>query len=185
MQHVYKNQGAADDALLDALLTEPNKSKLAYTASNPDGYRVEIRETSDGFSLFTWHDKRTAKSSVTSWKETHGLAWENAFSMAAQWLKTELFKMKPAKLKKEQFFFAEITDTFGGDANYSWVTRHKIKANTARGAICKLSKESGLSWRKNYDTGDTVRYDSKSGATCVFISEWDETEHAEYRLNEI
>jgi hypothetical protein len=116
MNHVYKNQGAADDALLDALLTEPNK---------------------------------------------------------------------PANIKKEQFFFAEITDTFGGDANYSWITRRKIKANTARGAICKLSKDSGLSWRKNYDTGDTVRYDSKSGATCVFISQWDETQHAEYRVNEI
>jgi len=25
-------------------------------------------------------------------------------------------------------YFIEITDTFGGEANYSWVTRHVIKA---------------------------------------------------------
>lgn len=65
----------------------------------------------------------------------------------------------------------EITDTFGGEANYAWVTRHRIKANTERGAIWKLSRDSGLSWRKQYDTGDVARYDSKSGATCLFISE--------------
>jgi len=63
----------------------------------------------------------------------------------------------------------EITDTFGGDANYSWVTRHTIKANTQRGAIWKLSRDSGMSWRKQYDTGDMARYDSVSGATCLFI----------------
>lgn len=63
----------------------------------------------------------------------------------------------------------EITDTFGGDANYSWVTRHKIDANTERGAIWKLSRDSGIAWRKQWSDGDVSRYDSKSGATCCFV----------------
>lgn len=66
-------------------------------------------------------------------------------------------------------FFVEITDTFGGDANYSWVTRHVIRAKSARGCVNKLSRRSGLNWRNvGFD-----RYDSKSGATCAFISEYD------------
>ena len=63
----------------------------------------------------------------------------------------------------------EITDTFGGEANYSWVTRHEIKAKSMLGAVQKLSRLSGLNWRKVGDYGDMCRYDSKSGATCAFI----------------
>ena len=66
-------------------------------------------------------------------------------------------------------FFIEITDTFGGEANYSWVTRHIIKAKSERGAVCALSRRSGISW---HSVG-CERYDSKSGATCAFIREYD------------
>ena len=66
-------------------------------------------------------------------------------------------------------FFVEITDTYGGEANYSWVTRHIIKAKTVRGAVCALSRRSGISW---HSVG-CERYDSKSGATCAFIREYD------------
>lgn len=45
-----------------------------------------------------------------------------------------------------QFYFVEVTDTFGGEANYSWVKRLKVKANTMRGAVNKVSRDSGLSW---------------------------------------
>lgn len=87
--------------------------------------------------------------------------------------------------KFKNVYFAEITDTFGGEANYSWVTRHKIHANTIRGAVNKLAKDSGVSWRINSNYGGLARYDSKSGATCFFISEYDEAQHADSRLNEI
>ena len=63
----------------------------------------------------------------------------------------------------------EITDTFGGEANYSWVTRHEIKAKSMLGAVQKLSRLSGLHWRMVGGYGDMRRYDSKSGATCAFI----------------
>lgn len=66
-------------------------------------------------------------------------------------------------------FKIEITDTFGGEANYSWVTRHEIKAKSMLGAVQKLSRMSGLHWRIVGDYGDTRRYDSKSCATCAFI----------------
>ena len=87
--------------------------------------------------------------------------------------------------KFKNVYFAEITDTFGGEANYSWVTRYKIHANTMRGAVNKLAKNSGIAWRVNSNYGDMMRYDSKSGATCFFISEYDEEQYANYRMNEI
>lgn len=79
-------------------------------------------------------------------------------------------------------FYIEITDTFGGDANYSWVTRHAIYAKSERGAMCKIARNSGLNWRKNYG-GEVTRYDSKSGATCAFV-EWFDTERfSDYRFS--
>lgn len=82
-------------------------------------------------------------------------------------------------------YFAEITDTYGGDANYSWVTRHKVMANTQRGAVQKLSIASGLSWRRDWDDGTTTRYNSTSGATCVFISAFDPDQHDYANINVI
>ena len=35
----------------------------------------------------------------------------------------------------------EITDTFGGEANYSWVRRYEIAANTMKGAMQKLARQ--------------------------------------------
>lgn len=68
-----------------------------------------------------------------------------------------------------QKFKIEITDTFGGEANYSWVTRYDIGAKSMRGAIQKLARLTGMHWRKVGDYGDLRRYDSMSGATCAFI----------------
>lgn len=75
-------------------------------------------------------------------------------------------------------FFVEITDTFAGDANYSWVTRHKVKAQTIRGAIIRVNRDSGLGFHKVSDFGDSVRYDSKSGAICAFVEHWDNELHS-------
>lgn len=73
-------------------------------------------------------------------------------------------------------FFIEITDTFGGDANYSWVTRHIIRAKSQRGAVNALSRRSGIAWH----AVDMERYDSKSGATCAFVSAYDPVTHGDY-----
>ena len=74
-----------------------------------------------------------------------------------------------------QHFFAEITDTYGGEANYSWVTRHKIKAASIRGALIRLNSDSGLGFR----SVGCDRFDSRSGATCAFITPWDDGEHGQ------
>jgi hypothetical protein len=65
----------------------------------------------------------------------------------------------------------ELTDTFSGEANYSWVTRHIVESPSRRGAVQKFSRMSGMNWHKVYEYGEFARYDSKSGATCFFI-EW-------------
>ena len=74
-----------------------------------------------------------------------------------------------------KYFFVEITDTFGGDANYSWVTRHKVRASSERGALIRINRNSGLGFR----SVGGGRYDSRSGATCCFIDEWDDVCHAQ------
>ena len=72
----------------------------------------------------------------------------------------------------------EITDTFGGEANYAWVTRHVIAAKSERGAINALSRRSGLSWRN-----DGYRYLSKGGATCAFVDLYDDEFHKDDRYD--
>ena len=63
----------------------------------------------------------------------------------------------------------EITDTFAGDANYGWVTRHVIRARSPRGVATIMNRRSGLGFRRTGDYGDMCRYDSASGATCMFV----------------
>ncbi len=82
-------------------------------------------------------------------------------------------------------FFIEITDTFAGEANYSWVTRHKVSATTERGAMRKIGRESGLSWRCVADYGDSQRWDSESGATCAFVELFDADRHNYLSINSL
>jgi hypothetical protein len=77
------------------------------------------------------------------------------------------------------FYFVEITDTFAGEANYSWVTRHKVRASSARGALIRINRDSGLGFR----SVGLDRYDSRSGATCAFIVPWEPEYHDEFRVN--
>ena len=67
----------------------------------------------------------------------------------------------------KRLFFIVVTDVYGGEANFSWVTRHIIRAKSQLGAIQWLAKNSGLNWRF-----DGIRYNSASGATCAFIQDF-------------
>ena len=71
-------------------------------------------------------------------------------------------------MKKEKFF-VEMTDTFGSEANYSWVRRYIVTASTMKGAVWKVSRYTGASWHCVADYGDQKRYDSESGGKCFFI----------------
>ena len=66
-------------------------------------------------------------------------------------------------------YLVEVTDTFGGEANYAWVKRFKVNAATPRGAIVKVSKETGFTFRKDWDSGDTVGY--KGDCVAAFVSD--------------
>lgn len=76
----------------------------------------------------------------------------------------------------QSIFYVEITDTFGEDANYSWVKRFKVYATSALGAIRKVSTETGLNFRKEWDTGDLSRYDATQCAVCAFLSGYEDQE---------
>ena len=64
----------------------------------------------------------------------------------------------------------EMTDTYGGDANYSWVRQYTIKARSFRGAISALSRKHGGHFKINWKCDDTARYDMVGAAICVFVS---------------
>jgi len=66
-------------------------------------------------------------------------------------------------------FKIEITDTFGGEANYCWVRRYEYKAKSIRGAIQKLAREHGAGWKLNFSTGDIARYDLAGACVCAFV----------------
>lgn len=68
-------------------------------------------------------------------------------------------------------FTIEVTDTFSGEANYSWVRRYKCEAKSFLGAIQKFSKFYGGEWRKEYDSGDIARYNMRNACICCFV-EW-------------
>jgi len=69
----------------------------------------------------------------------------------------------------KQLFKIEVTDTFGGEANYSWVKRYEFHAISPLGAMQMLAREQGAGWTKDYDTGDVARYNLKGACICAFV----------------
>lgn len=65
----------------------------------------------------------------------------------------------------------EITDTFGGQANYSWVNRFQVQAKSILGAVQKVARSHGSGWRKDWDYGaDEARYNLRGACVCMFVS---------------
>ena len=72
----------------------------------------------------------------------------------------------------KQFYFVEITDTFSGDANYSWVRRYLVRAASELGAVNVISRNYRAGWRRVYSHSDNGgRYDLRGAAVCMFV-EW-------------
>jgi hypothetical protein len=61
----------------------------------------------------------------------------------------------------------EVTDTFGGEANYSWARRYTCRAKSELGAINWLARNYGAGWRKEYEG----RYRMKGACIVAFIDE--------------
>lgn len=67
----------------------------------------------------------------------------------------------------------EMTDTFGGEANYCWVKRGTVKARSFRGAIIAAKRKVDWLPRRHLVTmrcGDMVRIDAKGACVCMFIT---------------
>lgn len=69
----------------------------------------------------------------------------------------------------------EYTDTFGGEANYCWVRRGRVKASSLLGAARIAKRELGLNGvRCRVDTfGDMNAYYPQGSCTVLFVSEQD------------
>ena len=73
------------------------------------------------------------------------------------------------KVIKKQCFAVNITDLYGGELNYSYLTKIKVRSNTVLGVIRKVSKETGLKFRIYSEYGDEAIYHSVSKNTGVVI----------------
>jgi hypothetical protein len=72
-------------------------------------------------------------------------------------------------------YSVEMTDTFGGDANYCWVRRAIIDAPTdatSQTLIRRAKKALGLApcRHRTQDYGDLIRLDLRNNPICIFIS---------------
>jgi len=85
--------------------------------------------------------------------------------------------MQKQPRQKPAFWYVEITDTFGGEANYSWIRRYKVKASTARGAALKVNREYGPYRLNLVMRGETTRHDFAGACICMFTEMWDAQRH--------
>ena len=67
-------------------------------------------------------------------------------------------------------FTVEVTDTFGGEANYSWVRRYTFTARSFRGAVGMLAREYATGWRKVLECGDHCQYKLTNACITAFIT---------------
>ena len=82
----------------------------------------------------------------------------------------------------KEIFFVEVTDTFGGEANYTWVHRFKVHASTERGAMRKIERRLPYAGgvKKDWDTGDMERWVWRKACVCAFVEPY--TDQAERKM---
>jgi hypothetical protein len=72
------------------------------------------------------------------------------------------------KREKPYTWSFELTDTFGGEANYAWVRRGTIKASTPSGAIRAAKRALGLTGKhtsEKYSDLVSIRF----GSACIVL----------------
>jgi hypothetical protein len=70
-------------------------------------------------------------------------------------------------------YIVEMTDTFGGEANYCWVNRFIVSASSPRGAMRKVARETGF----NVRSVGCDRWDAVGACVCYFV-EWIDADQA-------
>jgi hypothetical protein len=63
----------------------------------------------------------------------------------------------------------EMTDTFGGEANYCWVNRFTVRAKSIQSAMSIIARETGLRTRKAFGDNDFARYNAVGACVCFFV----------------
>ena len=79
-------------------------------------------------------------------------------------------------------YIVEMTDTFGGEANYCWIHRFIVSASSHRGAMRKVSRETGFAVRCTM-SGDPERWDAVGACVCYFVEWVNAAEIQDYREN--
>ena len=76
----------------------------------------------------------------------------------------------------KNLYHFEVSDTFGGEMNGTWIRRYKVHAKSLRGALIKVNREEGFSGRtkKVMESGELTRWDVSGACICIFGQEWDE-----------
>ena len=68
-------------------------------------------------------------------------------------------------------YYIEMTDTFGGEANYCWVNRFIVSASSHRGAMRRVCTRTGDRVRCEDRYNDPQTWDSTIGLIRYFV-EW-------------
>ena len=68
-------------------------------------------------------------------------------------------------------YFIEMTDTFGGEANYCWVNRFIVSASSHRGAMRRVCARTGDMVRCEDRYNEPQTWDSVIGCIRYFV-EW-------------
>lgn len=91
---------------------------------------------------------------------------------------------KRPKPAPEPFYF-ELTDTYAGEANYSWVKRFKVVARSELAALRKLNSHFHYRWRRVYATDDLTRWDCVNACICLFRVGYEMPEYSKELYKEL
>jgi hypothetical protein len=109
-------------------------------------------------------EARYALSDLQDWVSRGGFVPEG---VSLEQLAAEVASIRPPA----QLWEWEVTDTFGGQANYSWVNRGTVKATTERGAIRAAKRAAGLYGRhRTTEYGDCLRCDMVGDCVVLFVT---------------
>jgi hypothetical protein len=84
---------------------------------------------------------------------------------------SQINKFSKLQKRKMENYNYEYTDTFGGEANYSWVRRGEVNA-TSLNVVRRVKRALGLEGVKctREEYGDTIVLRPIGSCTVVFIS---------------
>jgi len=68
-------------------------------------------------------------------------------------------------------YLVTVTDTFGGELNYSWVEYYLVRTDNIKTAVVKVSKYTGRKTRKKWGDSESGIY-KVIGACVAYDVQW-------------